>query len=739
MEETINNKNNRREIIKEKDDDLNKFIKKFILDRKFLVNNTKINDVFFNEKSINLQELNSQIKLDITRKWDVYINNKEITYEREKLDSEGISNKNIEKIKNNINKKFNEKLDELNISPENIIKIKLFSNQFCLLYMSTKFVKHFKKDIIDINMLRFPAHSITHKIFIINNILLSKLTIENNIFINQYKIGVVNVIYDINYTENKVLITYEYIWDTICNKNIIKMIINKIELNKNELNKNSGENKKILLSDIIEILFERIFLDDVTTVQQKCKYYYEILNNHPYWVNNLKLIYNIFYPLSIRKNIKNKNETRDDVLLISYNEDSKQFNVFDTLPIITKVNFENPKIIFVCTQESSSRSLSSAIKTTHYQHVLGVELKKFGYSLASKFDASKSIIFDTNVRTRVYYKNDDVIIFNNSSIEVSSSLLGKENKYKILTKNEEIRTKGCINCLKTSGEKINISRSKSGISGLGTTLKSTLYKGSIKVKMTIRKNDYDYKLIVVNSHLFYKHNGNTGINKRKEEMIQLIEEFNLINEWYDGYNVFFCGDLNFKIYPYDSKKDKSIQESKKLFSSFRTKIPTEELNNYDKKSHEIIEKYFSNNSHYKKVSSDIFKKTNELYIFLQEKYQEVFENEIKNNFYNNLQKSIDILGIHLTNKYVAKNDSLFYIRNKNNYARIPSMSDRILYSLSKENDIKISPYNFDILLIPNKSDHKMITLCFELIDMTKKNNANANAKANAFPNVAQNL
>lgn len=744
MEETIsnknnknnkNNRNNRKEIIEEKYNDLNKFMKDSIIDKKFLVNNinnNKINNDFFNDKSINLQKLNTQIELDITRTWDIYINNEEITRERQNLHRKNISNENITKIKNNISKKFTDKLELENISNENKIKIKLFSNQFCLFYMSKRFYEIFGNDIISNQMLRFPVYTTKHEIFIVDNIISSKLTINNNIFINEYKIGSINVIYDINYTENNIIIKYEFIWDTICNKNIMNMIINIIKLNKN-----SDDNKKNLLNQIIEILYQRIFLDDqtLTIVQKKCNYYYEILNNNPYWINNLDKIYNILYPLlPIKKN--NANKIRNDVLLISYNEDSKKFDSFDTIPIISKVFSENPKIIFVCTQESSSRGLSSAIKTTHYQHILGVELKKIGYSLASKFDASKSIAFDTNVRTRVYYKNDDVIIFNNSNTITSLPLIS--NKYKILTKNEEPANIGCFNCLKTSEKKINISRSKSRISGLGTSLKSTLYKGSIKVKMTIRKGEDDYKLIVVNSHLFYKHNDNTGIKRREEEMINLIKEFNLINEWNNGYNVFFCGDLNFKIYPYDSKKDKIIQEAKKLF---RSKIPTEELINYNEISKSIFDIYFENKSEYKKESSDIYKETNELSIFLQKKYGEILNNEIERNFYNNLQKSIDMLGIHLTNKYVPGINRLsFSIRNKNNYARIPSMSERILYSLSYENrkhNIKISPYNFDILLMPNKSDHKMITLSFELIDMNKKNNKNNNNREQK--NVGQNL
>ena len=443
-------------------------------------------------------------------------------------------------------------------------------------------------------------------------------------------------------------------------------------------------------------------------------------------------------------------QIKDDILIISYNEDNKNFNELDTKPIITKVFLENPKIIFVCTQESSSRSISSTIKTTHYQHILGEELKKNGYSLAGKFDASKSLLLDKNVRTRIYYKKDDVMIFNNVNAEVSSQLLNQQKKYKILTKNEDIGTKGCLNCLKPVQKKINISRSKSKISGLGTVLKNTLYKGSIKVKMTIRYDEYDYKIIVVNSNLFYKHDGNTGIKEREEEMVKLIEEFKLVEEWNDGYNIFFCGDLNFKIYPYNSKKNKAIRNTQKIFSSFRSKIPNENYINYNEISNNIVKNYINNNSLYKKESSNIYKKTNELYYFLQEKY--IDSVIIEQNFYNNLRKSIDLLGIHLTNKYkkdnkysknntvkifkknsVNKNnliEKVFEIRGKDKYSRIPSMSDRILFSLSKQRDIKISPYNFDILLIPDKSDHKMITLSVELCNMKVNNRKENNNKQN---------
>jgi len=752
------NKNNKTETIIEEYDNLDDFIKKNIISKEFLINkNMNKKNISFDNKSINIEQIDKQFKKDTIRNFNIYINNEKITDISKKINNNTSNqNKIILNIQKNIFDNFNEKLELAKINDKDIIKLKIFSNQHSLYYMSKRFFQIFKRDIIDNTMLRFPIDTINHEIFIQDNLLLSKLTIKSNIYINEYKIGDVIVIHNINYTENKIKIIYKFIWDTLCNKNIMNMIINKIEQYKN-----SDGKIKDNLTKIFETLFERIFLDDTSSniVQKKCNYYYKLLNNNPNWESNLDLISN-FSPTNYLKTVeipiqKNmSNAIKDDILIISYNEDSKKFDESDTKPIITKVFLENPKIIYVCTQESSSRTISSVIKTTHYQHILGEELKKNGYSLAGKFDASKSLLLDKNVRTRIYYKNDDVMIFNNVNTEISSQLLGEQKKYKILTKNEDIGTKGCLNCLKPTQKKINISRTKSKISGLGTILKNTLYKGSIKVKMTIRYDEYDYKIIVVNSNLFYKHDGNTGIKEREEEMVKLIEEFKLVEEWNDGYNVFFCGDLNFKIYPYNSKKNKGIKNTQKIFSSFRSKIPNENYINYNQISNNIIKNYINNNSLYKKESSNIYKKTNELYHFLQEKY--INSVIIEQNFYNNLRKSIDLLGIHLTNKYKkdSKNNTVkifkknnliekvFEIREKDKYSRIPSMSDRILFSLSEQRDIKISPYNFDILLIPDKSDHKMITLSVELCNMkenkTKQNKANENNnKQNNNKKVAQ--
>ena len=58
---------------------------------------------------------------------------------------------------------------------------------------------------------------------------------------------------------------------------------------------------------------------------------------------------------------------------------------------------------------------------------------------------------------------------------------------------------------------------------------------------------------------------------------------------------------------------------------------------------------------------------------------------------------------------------IFNIRPKDGYPRIPSQTDRILYALSNKNNLLIESKNFDINIFPTKSDHKLISLNFNVI------------------------
>jgi hypothetical protein len=179
----------------------------------------------------------------------------------------------------------------------------------------------------------------------------------------------------------------------------------------------------------------------------------------------------------------------------------------------------------------------------------------------------------------------------------------------------------------------------------------------------------------------------------------------------------------------------------------------------------IVKTYLKDITLYKEESSKILKEKNELYNYISTKIKNnnLNRNSKNKNFYSALIDSINILGIHLTAKYYegkALNNYNFYTKNEkeliyNNilkifniypkkdkskltkftpfkkkdekkYPRVPSATDRIIFALSGKNNIKISPYNFDVYLFPDKSDHKMISLSFELSDNILKAQENAN-------------
>jgi hypothetical protein len=222
-----------------------------------------------------------------------------------------------------------------------------------------------------------------------------------------------------------------------------------------------------------------------------------------------------------------------------------------------------------------------------------------------------------------------------------------------------------------------------------------LFKGSLFLELIIEKTMKEYKFIIINSHLYYKEDGNTGLQERTNEFFMIINYFKLPYFFENEYNIFFCGDLNFRLF---SIKNNAI--------------------NYEKKSRKIINNYLKNDY---KVFFQKYMKSNEL-------TQSIINYEGKENkvdkFIKNIYKSIETTGFSLTCKY-EEIDNLNYkekidntLSNKNfiiekHYKpRIPSMCDRILYSTNK--DLTLNYNNFNMYSIPKKSDHKIITLSFEL-------------------------
>ena len=465
----------------------------------------------------------------------------------------------------------------------------------------------------------------------------------------------------------------------------------------------------------------------------------------------------------------NYNETKhNDVLLISYNEEAQSFTPNDCKPIVDKVMKEQPFLIVVCTQESYSRGMGIKYEAKHYQHMLKNQLEKLNYVMLDKYDAS-SITYglgakvigkeDKNVRTRVYCNKSTTLyptnisklkqvakvegFYENNKMEIDNldDMQKKENKF-FKYNNRTNNSKKNKFIIKEYGIM------KSRKSNLGTTIKTSM-KGSISFRIIAEINGVETKMIFVNSHLYYNKKGNTGLKERKIEFIKIIQEFDLVNYWLNGYNVFFSGDLNFRLYPFNNSK---------------TNI------NYKQISLNIIKKYVENNSLHKSAVYNNLKENDELYKFLYNLVNAPNQNRNSMYFYEQLLNSIDLLKLHLTSKYYkghlekeikfyksngisftnnniekdifeifpAKNLKGGFIFKKKNYTplqekkgypRIPSNTDRILFALS---DIEINPDNFNIYLVPDKSDHKMITLAFnilhtmELYETTEKSSGTIN-------------
>jgi len=480
--------------------------------------------------------------------------------------------------------------------------------------------------------------------------------------------------------------------------------------------------------------------------------------------------------IPIKKNRVNISE-HPEFLIISFNEAAQAFDFNDISTIVKKIYEEKPKFIFVCTQESATSGKE------HFQHILGeilkkrnknnkvelliqkmlnennIKTKKTTYNLLTKFDASQLTLItgNKNVRTRIYYESS-VILNNIKTSKLSPnaqpiiSNTNKKNNNNNMTNTENVSNEE-QSLLNNNNYSIkNVETKKSKQSGLGSAIGATLYKGSIFTKLNIIKNGIPFKMIIVNSHLFYKKNKDTGLNVRKKEFTDIIKEFNLIKLWKEGYNIFFCGDLNFRLVSYDGNKSPL----------------------YDNISKNIINSYVNNNSLYKEKFTENHKYKNELYSYLNYLHMSKNLNQNEKNFYLELLSSIETIGLHLTSKYfegmnnkninfftqrynimnennltnnnkkeeitrktklgiIPENTTIFNIRpKKNGHPRIPSMTDRIIFCLADTNTNTnkkqyipdINPANFNIFLTPDKSDHKMITLGFDIKLFPEHNNNN---------------
>ena len=105
-------------------------------------------------------------------------------------------------------------------------------------------------------------------------------------------------------------------------------------------------------------------------------------------------------------------ENPANILIFNFNEEGNEYNNYNINNFLTNVSIKNPNIIFICTQNSISRT------DKHLQHIIGEKLPE-NYKRFSKVDATrqsdlKKIIYKNlkNVRMRIYYNTETVYVDN---------------------------------------------------------------------------------------------------------------------------------------------------------------------------------------------------------------------------------------------------------------------------------------------------------------------------------------
>jgi hypothetical protein len=433
----------------------------------------------------------------------------------------------------------------------------------------------------------------------------------------------------------------------------------------------------------------------------------------------------------------NLSDEKKDFLILSYNEGAEDFTLDDCKnknictgyvdEVLEKISEENPAFLFVCTQESKASG------KTHYQHTLNKMLDNSVYVPLLKVDGSvytlaKVVKTNKNVRTRIYYNRNRVFnniitkSYNNTFLKSKSSKFLKKNSNKIINEDETYVDNTTYNKSNLQIENKYIIREvgfyKSKDAGLTKLTKGTIFKGSILTRLEI-ENTYGerIKFIIVNSHLYFhaSNSGNTGLSKRTKQFFDLIDEFKLATYYKKGYNIFFCGDLNFRL---------SVMNNR--ISNNTKKISEDIINIFEKEHIRNINKNYQN----------------ELYTIIKNivNKKEESNKELLEKFYENATK----FGIHLTCKIHQNSNNttkscfrknlqkgMFNCSHKGT-PRIPSMCDKIL--TAEQNNLLIKSNDFTRLTKLRKSDHFMIALSgkFKKVKNNNFSPRNSNEVKNNF-------
>ena len=524
-------------------------------------------------------------------------------------------------------------------------------------------------------------------------------------------------------------------------KKIFKNIFNTY-LEDNELNFNfevdDSNNKKLvfnLMNNNKKIgNFDLIIKDDGNTITNITKT--EFVPNEN--LNNINLnellqkngpmkIFPSNYIIPRNKIVKES----DNLLILSYNEASASYNKDDLFLLGQYIERINPSIIVIGTQESGIRFTNKFKKAQHFQHVLKENLlTNDKYLMVDKInggDKTWTIInpfeklttkINKNIRFRVYMNTDKCV--------------------KSINDNTKIKIKG-------------FNGKKSKRSDLGTFKNLSTFKGSICYKLIIEKNNKKKKFIFVNSHFYYQEGGTksnnepTGLKQREDNFKKLVEEFELAKYYKKGYNIFFYGDLNFRL--------SFLQGITNIYTKKKLSKNTNHNKIIEGYMIEIIKNHLLDINEGKKEN---LHKNDEIYKFVTKQINNTTDDEKK--LYNSFKKSIENSRTLLSAKHFNHNDSKdlteLYNKHKNDienlsnangdelfkYFKIdkkkpnksffdifkecreldngmivkpPSNPDRILYSIHND-DVSVKKNNLKMLLQPSKSDHKLIALKVDL-------------------------
>ena len=388
------------------------------------------------------------------------------------------------------------------------------------------------------------------------------------------------------------------------------------------------------------------------------------------------------------------------ILVISYNEGEQSFDQKEVFTFYKNLitSIEMPKIIIVCTQKSKSQG-----SPTHFQHIFK-ELIQYDYDCLYKEDPSTSLVGLTennNVRTRIYQYNKD------------------ENK--VLNKNN----------IKTELSKNTI--------GL---LQMSVNRQAIYNEIIVNGK----KIILINTELASYKNGDLGLSDRQKEFMGLIKEFKLHQKYKNGFNIIFCGSLNFILNPikimnnntkeilyeelkkYIIKKYESVNNKNNLLEMNELKVY---INNLIKKLENSKENNVENIiiNQIKNENQAKLREMKDLYINLLIKFSDsIKDSGLKLTCdYNLNQKNYRVVsplklgslykGVYnvvatSSTKPISNGQLPLNKRQKLNF-KIPSMCDKILFALQDNNNNSLKFEKFNIYNDLKKSKNRIIYSIFE--------------------------